>query len=1045
MILGSDDLHAGLGALVGPRHVLTCAHVVNAALGVDASERSMPSGDIRVGFPFLNIAGAVVSTATVEMWRPPVPSSNGDGVVVNDLAGLLLHGDPPAQAVPGLVAADPPRQGTAVRVFGYPDGPPHGVWASAVVQAHLPDGEQLGPVPGSPGIAMGFSGSPVFDDAIERIVGLADRFVGPANNPSHAIGVRQLREAWPEVLNEEQALEQITREPGAVTLNPALTALRSAVVSPTGILAATYGSSPQAGHSLSVWNLQTGAPQKQVTLDSRPVAARFTEDESALIAVTRDDQGAQVLRLSLNTRSDGLELLYETTGIRGIALSRDSRTAVLRGINGFLVLDTESGRKISTETGRRFDKVAVAPHGELIAALTASRIEIYRQDSLPESSSSPPGISENPIGQLDVGTVISMDCSAGNVVVASANSVSVVWSEAGSERTEIYFAPENIRRIAVGSTGSMVAVAHGSKFTIVDLITRDLIMERDAVSPVNRLTFRLDDKVLVTAHEDNAARLWELPNPLAGSRDNLDWQSDAPARKDLLHRKPLASALAARLRRFQDEERTSFLVHIDGPWGSRKSTLLRLLQEELERGILTQPDGLHQSEWLTIDFNAWQQSKVGASWWALLAALRRDVTRGRRPPARYWLRAAETWTRFRRAGAPFVLAFLVLIALAVGLFFLVRPSKLTFESAADIARGASALMAALGIIWAGSKVAARFLLWDSAQGARLYEQSSINPMLDVSRHFGWLVAKSGKPVVFFIDDLDRCTDAYVVELLETVQTLVRDPPGRGGGAVARPPSFVVAADGAWIRRAFETSYSQFGTAVAEPRVPLGYLFLDKLFQVRVRVPRLEEARRDQYLRYLLGTTPENVTSAAIQASLNQVRSRVARSSGEAGVLQAYGNASSEVRDLVAPDVVDKLSSLPVAAATEHWLQQFAPLLPPNPRAMKRFINDYSILRAVRTLEGNAVGMEPLALWVIIGIRWPGLADYLCMRPEAIELVRQPEAGSTHLPTVDDVPSNLARLFADPDLRRLVSFKSGRPLTAELITQCCGMGPFTGES
>ena len=37
-------------------------------------------------------------------------------------------------------------------------------------------------------------------------------------------------------------------------------------------------------------------------------------------------------------------------------------------------------------------------------------------------------------------------------------------------------------------------------------------------------------------------------------------------------------------------------------------------------------------------------------------------------------------------------------------------------------------------------------------------------------------------------------------------------------------------------------------------------------------------------------------------------------------------------------------------------KQFAALLPPNPRAMKRFINDYSILRTVRTLEGNTIGM-----------------------------------------------------------------------------------------
>ena len=34
-ILGPGALPVGVGALVGPRQILTCAHVVNAALGLD--------------------------------------------------------------------------------------------------------------------------------------------------------------------------------------------------------------------------------------------------------------------------------------------------------------------------------------------------------------------------------------------------------------------------------------------------------------------------------------------------------------------------------------------------------------------------------------------------------------------------------------------------------------------------------------------------------------------------------------------------------------------------------------------------------------------------------------------------------------------------------------------------------------------------------------------------------------------------------------------------------------------------------------------------
>jgi hypothetical protein len=106
--------------------------------------------------------------------------------------------------------------------------------------------------------------------------------------------------------------------------------------------------------------------------------------------------------------------------------------------------------------------------------------------------------------------------------------------------------------------------------------------------------------------------------------------------------------------------------------------------------------------------------------------------------------------------------------------------------------------------------------------------------------------------------------------------------------------------------------------------------------------------------------------------------------------------------------------------------------------MKRFINDYSILRAVRTLEGNAVGMASLALWAIIETRWPSLADLLCRRPEAIGAGRGAAAEPDGQRPIDDIPDDLRRLLADPQFRALASFHQGGPLTADLIAQCCGM-------
>ena len=507
--------------------------------------------------------------------------------------------------------------------------------------------------------------------------------------------------------------------------------------------------------------------------------------------------------------------------------------------------------------------------------------------------------------------------------------------------------------------------------------------------------------------------------------EQVEWLPDAPTKLDLLGRRVLAQVLATRLRRFTDDEPgTSFLIHIDGPWGAGKSTLLGLLGTELQE----------EPKWLPIDFNAWRQSRIGASWWSLLIALRRDIGLSRRLPARTSLRFAEWWMFFRRAGALFALAFIILMVAAAAVFVLLKPGELTLRSSVSIAQGTTAILAALGTLWAGALVASKFLLWDSARGARLFEQSDSSPMQSVADHFSWLLKKAKRPVVFFIDDLDRCTNDYVVELLEAVQTLIRDAV-KGLAARSTKESctvhFVVASDGAWIRKSYEIAFEQFSASVGETGRPLGYLFLDKLFQLRVPVPTLDPVRQQDYLKRLLRTESGDYISTKTSIEERAVRKKIQESSTEAAIVETLREASPRVRRSVAATAVEKLAEPATIETTEHALQRFGPLLEPNPRAIKRFINDYSILRAVRTLEGIPVGMGPLALWTAIETRWPELADFLRKKPESIDLI------NSSLDELEVIPPDLRDLFRDPRVQEIVTFKDAGPLTSELIRACCG--------
>jgi hypothetical protein len=134
---------AGVGFVVDERHIVTCAHVVNSALGRDQREQGKPGPTTRVGidFPLLgDAAGAPSRSYSVEAWVPP-PTA---GVSGGDVAGLVLVGDDlPKGAGAAQLAEQASRRDPAVEVFGYPDDPPrqdHGAWSGVHLRSAIGGG-----------------------------------------------------------------------------------------------------------------------------------------------------------------------------------------------------------------------------------------------------------------------------------------------------------------------------------------------------------------------------------------------------------------------------------------------------------------------------------------------------------------------------------------------------------------------------------------------------------------------------------------------------------------------------------------------------------------------------------------------------------------------------------------------------------------------------------------------------------------------------------------------------------------------------------------
>lgn len=183
----------GAGVVLSRTHVVTCAHVVNLAAGLDLHAQQRPAAAVRVEFPALPGAAAVASVAS---WTPPPEREGSAG---GDLAVLAFTA--PDGVEPAHLITTPPRPGDPVDVFGFPRDRPDGAWVRAVVRGPVSGGLlQLDSVSALK-VQRGYSGGPVWDPGTGRVVGVV---VTTAGQDSYAITADRLRSVWPERWRERR-------------------------------------------------------------------------------------------------------------------------------------------------------------------------------------------------------------------------------------------------------------------------------------------------------------------------------------------------------------------------------------------------------------------------------------------------------------------------------------------------------------------------------------------------------------------------------------------------------------------------------------------------------------------------------------------------------------------------------------------------------------------------------------------------------------------------------------------------------------------------
>lgn len=217
-------------------------------------------------------------------------------------------------------------------------------------------------------------------------------------------------------------------------------------------------------------------------------------------------------------------------------------------------------------------------------------------------------------------------------------------------------------------------------------------------------------------------------------------------------------------------------------------------------------------------------------------------------------------------------------------------------------------------------------------------------------------------IILYIDDLDRCSDDRVVQVLEAVNLLMAYPLF----------IVVVGVDPRWVKNALTKKYElQFGNKNSlnnEAIEPSGYL--EKIFQV----PFMLKAASDDNVRHMLKTLAES------QPKIRTVQEPIQYSSEEEremNIDEVEQEPDTEAKNWEAqmpfetPIInSETIESLKFSDQEIELLQRMSNILGSNPRALKRFVNIYRVVKAHEDFKYTDASEEVEVLTVLFLIALP---------------------------------------------------------------------------
>lgn len=185
-----DEPPVGAGMLCNNSYVVTCAHVIGPG-------GSRPTEPVFVEFQFANRHDPIPAMVIDDGWHPERQDRSGD------IAVLKLQGPLPFGARSAPISDTKGIKGHPFSAYGYPRGHElDGIWSEGSIGGRVKAEWFQLKVQSNPGYLLqsGFSGAPIFDDQLSRVVGIVVAYDKDKNTwTGFGIPTEVIRWYWPEL------------------------------------------------------------------------------------------------------------------------------------------------------------------------------------------------------------------------------------------------------------------------------------------------------------------------------------------------------------------------------------------------------------------------------------------------------------------------------------------------------------------------------------------------------------------------------------------------------------------------------------------------------------------------------------------------------------------------------------------------------------------------------------------------------------------------------------------------------------------------------